>query len=118
MIPRPQQPQSSGPFFAEHCTRSTIATQLGMHADLVEPGPVGDHPRSGPRPRLLAPYESLINQLLRRFPQLTAVRIHDLLRECGCWGSLCTLRRYLNAHRPLPRDEAGDLQRLSAEVWR
>ncbi|MEZ4309566.1 MAG: IS21 family transposase [Polyangiaceae bacterium] len=95
-------------FFAEHWKRGTIAQQLGVHFDVVA-RVLGAHgPRAGaPRPeaRVLAPYESFIDQTLERYPRLRATRIYDMLRERSYTGSLRSVRRYVRQHRPAPKTE-------------
>ena len=94
-------------FFAEHWKKGTIATQFGVHADVVERaiGPLGPAPKSGPRPSLLDPYKPFIQETLKDYPRLRATRLLAMLRERGYSGSVRTLRRYVLAVRPAPRRE-------------
>jgi len=96
-------------FFAEHWKKGTIATQLGVHEDVVERviGPLGPHIKlAPPRPSVLDPYRKFVEETLETYPRLTATRIYDMLVERGYSGSQRTLTRYVAAVRPLPRSEA------------
>ena len=76
-------------YYAEHWRVGTIATQLGVHPDVVRrvlglgqqrlPGP--------PRPRLVDPYRDFIAETLERYPRLRSTRLYDMLRERGYQGS-------------------------------
>lgn len=95
-------------YFAEHWKRGTIAAQLGVHFDTVARvlgsfGPKAGTPR--PEARVLEPYVAFVDETLARHPRLVSTRIHDMLVERGYSGSLRTLRRYVRASRPAPRNE-------------
>src|SRR5262249_49606471 len=95
-------------YFAEHWKRGTIATQLGIHFDVVvrvlgSPGPKAGTPR--PDARVLEPYLPFVAETLRRHPRLVATRIYDMIVERGYPGSIKTLRRYVRVARPEPRNE-------------
>jgi transposase len=107
MIPREQAAEIRRLFFAEHWKRGTIATQLGVHPDVVERalGPLGPEPRAATRGSILEPYHVFIEEVLRRYPRLVATRIYDMLRERGYTGSERTVRRYVSDHRPTPKGE-------------
>jgi transposase len=96
-------------YFAEHWKRGTIATQLGVHFDVVvrvlgNLGPKAGTPR--PDARVLEPYIPFVDETLARYPRLVATRIQDMLVERGYSGSVRTLRRYVRAARPTPKHEA------------
>ncbi len=96
-------------YFAEHWKRGTIATQLGVHRDVVERvvGHCGPRPASGSvAPGVLDPYKPFIAETLDRYPRLVATRIDDMLRERGYTGSIRTLRRWVRETRLAPRREA------------
>ncbi|CAN5177571.1 hypothetical protein BH09MYX1_BH09MYX1_66020 [soil metagenome] len=95
-------------FFAEHWKRGTIASQLGIHFDVVVRAIGHLGPKAGvPRPdaRVLEPYASFVNETLERYPRLVATRIYDMIKERGYLGSLRTLRRHVRAIRPAPKSE-------------
>lgn len=95
-------------YYGEHWKRGTIAAQLGVHFDTVvrAVGAVGAKAGS-PRPdaRVLEAYLPFIDETLGRYPKLVSTRIHDMLVDRGYEGSLRTLRRYVRAARPAPRNE-------------
>jgi transposase len=94
-------------YYAEHWRMGTIATQLGVHADVVRRvlGSVGGR-RTIARPRLIDPFLPFVMETLEQYPRLRASRLYDMLRARGYQGSLRTLREQVRAVRPRPRREA------------
>lgn len=95
-------------FFREHWKKGTIATQLGLHADVVTRvvGPHGPEPKGkDPRPTVLDPFQGFVLDTLGQYPTLVATRLYDMLCERGYTGSLRTLRRFVLDHRPAPTRE-------------
>ena len=95
-------------YYAEHWPVGTIASQLGVHRDVVRRvlGVGIARPGAGiPRPRQLDPYRDFIDETLARYPRLRATRIYDMLRERGYRGAPRSVRRYVVELRPRPRRE-------------
>jgi transposase len=108
MIDRDLEAEIRRLFFAEHWKKGTIATQHGVHPDVVDRaiGPLGPEPASRPpRPSVLDPYKPFIEETLDRYPKLVATRINDMLVERGYSGSQRTVTRYLRDVRPAPKSE-------------
>lgn len=81
-----------------HCSRHTVAAAVAM----PQP-PSRERARgSSRRASLLDPYLDQINDLLARYPELSAVRIHEEIARgpSGYRGSVIVLRRYLRKIRP------------------
>lgn len=95
-------------YFAEHWKIGTIATQLGVHEDVVRRvvGPLGPEPRArSVRETLLDPYASFVKETLDTYPRVTATRLHDMCTERGYTGSVRTLTRHVADVRPTPKSE-------------
>jgi transposase len=94
--------------FAEHWPVGTIASQLGVHEDVVRRVLGLLQPRRSPllRPTLVAPYADFINETLALYPRLRATRLYDMARDRGYAGSVRTLREFIAGVRPVPKQEA------------
>ena len=90
--------------FAEHWRVGTIATQLGVHADVVRrvlgllPPPEATVIRQ--RATLIGPYLPFIDETLRQYPRLRATRLFDMARGRGYQGCLRSLREHVATVRP------------------
>lgn len=86
----------------------TVASQLGVHHDVVERvlglQKLGDEPEE--RPRLIDPFKGFIADTLAQFPRLCSTRMFDMLVQRGYRGSDRTVRRHVAEVRPRPRREA------------
>ena len=76
------------------CSRHTVARALGL-----DQPPTSKRP---PRAGLVDPFRAKIDALLARYPNLSAVRIHEEISQPpdGYSGSVIVLRRYLRKIRP------------------
>lgn len=92
----------------EGTSQRAIARQLGISRGTVE-RVLGEHhgQRSGEktedqsrRPRLLDPYDTVIRQLVDRYPDLTATRLLEELRSRGFTGGYTIVRQRLRELRP------------------
>lgn len=108
MIPKEKAAEIRRLYYAEHWKVGTIATQLGVHEDVVRRviGPLGPEPRERPmRETLLDPYTDFVKDTLGDYPRVTATRIYDMLAERGYAGSVRTLTRHVADVRPTPKSE-------------
>lgn len=94
--------------YREHFRVGTIASQLGVHPDVVRrvlgllSAPRGQRP---PRMPTLLPYSGFIEETLKQYPTLCSTRLFDMLRERKYQGSPRTVRRYVQRVRPRPAAE-------------
>ena len=106
-------------FFGEHWRRGTIATQLGVHVDVVNRvvGQLGSTPGTKTVPASkLEPFKSFIDDKLQEYPKLISTRIYDMIRGRGYEGSIGTLRRYVRISRPVRRKQFLDIETMPGEI--
>lgn len=82
--------------------RKTVAQVLKEHND-ARKGAGGD--ASPPRPSIIDPFRENIAQLLDRYPDITAVRLHEELRSLGFRGTYSTVKERLRDIRPRPQQQ-------------
>ena len=80
-----------------HCSRHTVAGALELDQPPVR--------QAALRTSLLDPHRTKIDALLAKYPELSAVRIHEEIARGpdGYTGSACTVRRYLRQVRATRR---------------
>lgn len=108
MIPRELEAEILRLHHAEKWKVGTIATQLGVHHDVVRRVAQQDGlPQSRPqRPSRIDPYLPFVLDTLRRYPRLAASRLYDMCRERGYRGSADHFRHMIARHRPERPKEA------------
>lgn len=87
-------------------SRVTVSRVLGKHQDDRSHGAA--HPdlqMPVPRGSLLDPFKAKIDELLARYPDITAVRLLEELRRDGFKGGYTILKERLRAVRPKPGQE-------------
>jgi transposase len=89
----------------EKLSARAIARRLGLARNTVNAALHDKEPpeyRRAPRPSCLDPFHDRIAELLADFPELSAVRISEIIEPEGYSGGLSTLRTYLRTVRPKP----------------
>jgi transposase len=89
----------------EGLSQRAIARRLGIARDTVSAALKRIEPpryRRAPSGSKLDPYKPRIAELLSRYPELSGVRIFEILQSEGYAGQLSILRDYLAAQRPRP----------------
>ena len=82
--------------------RKTVAQVLKEH-DQARKGSGATKPQT--RSSLLDPFQDNITQLVERYPDITAVRLHEELQSHGFQGGYTIVKEQLRAVRPRPRQE-------------
>jgi transposase len=94
-------------FVVEKWKRGTIASQLGIHSDVVERVLGASDVVARPvRARRIDPFVGFIDETLTVYPRLRSTRLYHMLVERGYEGSTRTLRNYVAGVRPSPKSEA------------
>jgi transposase len=99
--------------------RGTIATQLGVHHEVVErvlDAETVVPKERPPRPSKLDPYKPFLLRKLDEHPTLRATRLHTMIKKRGFQGSVKIVRRYVATVRPRARSTAYlECERLPGE---
>lgn len=83
-----------------HVGRRSVARVLAEHQNRRAGVPTAQGAR---RPSVLDPFTQTITELLARYPDLTAVRLHEELRHQGLKGGYTIVKDRLRAVRPKPQ---------------
>jgi transposase len=90
-------------FYAEHISKRKIAKRLGVHRDTVSVAIAAQQPpkyEREPRGSKLDPYKPNIQALLKETPDLSAVRLQEILAGEGYQGKISILKQYVQQIRP------------------
>jgi transposase len=96
-------------FHAEKWKRGTIAQQLHIHHDTVDRVLTRNgipFERVRMRRSMIDAYLPFIRSVLEKYPQLTASRLFEMVRERGYAGGVDHFRDMVARHRPRPAAEA------------
>lgn len=108
MVPRELEATILRLHFAEHWPVGTIASQLGVHHEVVERvlRQAGLPAAPQDRPTLLDPYVAFIKETWAKYPRLHASRLWDMCRARGYPGAKDHFRHAVRPYRPQPVGEA------------
>jgi transposase len=90
-------------YYAEKFSKRKIAKLLQVHRNTVTAAIEAEQPpkyEREPRGSKLEPYKPIIQALLKETPDLTAVRIQEILEGEGYTGKLTILKDYVHQVRP------------------
>jgi transposase len=87
-------------------SRNTVKVLLRAHAAARESGqPALSRPARVPRSSKVDAYAARVTELIGRYPDITAQRVFETLREEGFMGGYTAVKKYVRALRPPPRPE-------------
>jgi transposase len=88
---------------ALHISRNTVRRIVREHSSARQaPHSVLARPRARPRPSKLEPFRAQIEELLQRYPDITAQRVFEALREKGFAGGYTGVKVLVRSLRPKP----------------
>src|SRR5271155_5829919 len=83
--------------------RTTVRRVLGrLQGERSGATPTSRLPKPSPRPSVLDEHDEFIRQLLERYPNMTAVRVHEELRARGVRSGYSIVRERVRRLRPQP----------------
>jgi transposase len=88
-------------------SRNTVKRLVLAHgvARETEHQAITPPPSRAPRASKVDAYQAPVAELLARYPDITAQRVFETLREQGFTGGYTAVKKYLRKHRPPPRPE-------------
>jgi len=89
----------------EHLSIRAMARRLGLSRNTVRSALRTTNPPHydrAPEPSCVDPFRNCIAEILAEFPEISAVRIREILQPDGYTGGLSILRDYLRTVRPRP----------------
>jgi transposase len=88
-------------------SRNTVKRLILAHgtARETEHKAISPPPSRAPRASKVDAYQEQVAELLVRYPDITAQRVFETLREQGFTGGYTAVKKYLRKHRPPPRPE-------------
>ena len=90
-------------FYVEHVSKRKIAKRLGVHRDTVSAVIAAAQPpkyEREPRGAKLDPYQTNIQALLKETPDLSAVRLQEILEGEDYQGKISILKQHVQQVRP------------------
>lgn len=88
-------------------SRNTVKALVAAHTTAREEGKeaLAPRPERAPRASKVDAYASRVAELLGRYPDITAQRVFETLREEGFAGGYTAVKKYVRRQRPPPRPE-------------
>ncbi|XXY51987.1 IS21 family transposase [Sorangium sp. So ce269] len=88
-------------------SRNTVKALLAAHADArdKEHKALPEPPPRAPRASKVDAHAARVAELMARYPDITAQRIFETLREDGYLGGYTAVKKYVRRRRPPPRPE-------------
>jgi transposase len=86
-------------------SRNTVRTLLREHeaGRSSEQIALPQRPTRAPRPSKLDPYKPRVQELMARYPEITAQRIFEILRDEGFVGGYTAVKKHVRKERPRPK---------------